>query len=484
MTVKIVRPIRGGTVRAPASKSEAQRLLICAALADEKTYVGCPERSEDIDAAVRCLIEIGAEIKHDGRGFSVSPIDIKNIDRDRRRVLDCGESGAVLRFLFPVCGALGVNANFLMRGNLPERPVSALCDAMAANGCDIRTSDRTTISCGGQLKNGVYFIPGNISSQFVSGLLFALPLLPGESTIEIARGLGSRPYADMTIAALKSFNINIKEEKNKFVCRGQGYVSPGKINAGGDWTNAAAWLAMGFVGVKNVSCAGLDVNSTQGDRAIMELLRNFGARITVNGDVASIAENEICSANDFDENALKNTSFNEKLKMIGKNALVNKINENIIKHDVSDFVIDARDIPDLVPILAAAASALNKKTIIKNAARLRLKESDRLLSVSAALNSLGANITETDDGLIIKDRNKMPGGVADSFNDHRIVTAAAVLSAACDGPVTIRGAEAVNKSYPGFFNDFIRLGGEIDMNNTVDKNVENMKKRKINTRAD
>ena len=429
MTIRIDKPVQGGTVRAIASKSEAQRLLICAALAsgsmDRECFIVCPQRSEDIDAAVRCLMALGAELRYEDEGFYIRPID-RRIDRligqKKSYVLDCGESGATLRFLLPICGALGYSVTFNMSGRLPSRPLSTLRDEMTSHGCTLAMKDDTTLACEGRLIYGTYTLPGNISSQFVSGLLFALPQLNGESIIRIAGVLQSRPYVDMTLDALGLFGVKIlEEEASVFRIPGrQTSSSPVKVKVSGDWSNAAFWLSAGAIG-KSVTCTDLDQNSRQGDRAIVELLKRFGARVTCNQDTVTISP-----------------------------APLNGIE------------IDAKDIPDLVPVLAAVASVAHGKTVIRKAGSLRIKESDRLRTIAMSLSALGADIKETEDGLEITGRKSLKGGETPSYQDHRIAMAAAVLSAACTGPVVIQNAEAVRKSYPGFFEDFCALGGRYE----------------------
>jgi len=420
MTIRIVKPVRGGTVRAVASKSSAHRLLICAALAREETFIRCQDCSEDIDASARCLQAMGAGVKYEQDGFFVKPI----INEKKIAEPDCGESGSTLRFLLPVCGALGIRASFQMRGSLSSRPLSELRKQMASRGCTFSASPVFPLICEGRLTSGKYTLPGNISSQFVSGLLFALPLLEGDSLIHITGSLESRPYVDMTLEALEMFGVKIIEEKKDrlltFVVPGnQVYRSPGNIGAEGDWSNAAFWLSAGAIGTGSVTCTGLNVNSRQGDRAVTDLLKRFGANVSFTNNGVTVSPAPL--------------------------------------HGIE---IDASDTPDLVPVLAAIASAAEGKTVIRNAGRLRIKESDRLRTAAASLSSLGADIAETEDGLVIHGKKKLSGGETESFGDHRIAMTAAIIRAACSGPVVIRNAEAVRKSYPGFFDDFSNaLGG-------------------------
>jgi 3-phosphoshikimate 1-carboxyvinyltransferase len=424
MNIKITKPIQGGTVKAIPSKSEAHRLLICAVLTDgeteNETFISCPERSEDINATAECLCVLGADIRIERDGFYVKPINRRKIDYGREYVLDCGESGSTLRFILPVCGAIGINAVFKMGGRLPKRPLSPLYEEMVKNGCELSEHGASPLTCRGRLQSGVYTISGDVSSQYISGLLLALPLIDGGGEIAVTGVLESRPYVDMTIDTLRLFGITVTEDNNTFRIKGnQSYVSPKTCKANGDWSNAAFWLTAGAIGNTHVTCTGLDLNSKQGDRMITELLTRFGAKVEYGHDSVTVSPNKL-----------------------------------------TGIEIDAENTPDLVPVLAVAATAATGRTIIRNAKRLRIKESDRLNTVAAFLTALGADITETDDGLIINGKNKLYGGITESFGDHRIAMAEAVAACVCENPVIIRNAEAVNKSYPKFFEDFITvLGG-------------------------
>jgi len=314
-----------------------------------------------------------------------------------------------------------VRVSFCMGGRLPARPLSALYDNMVSHGCKLSVQGLSPFTCEGQLKSGIYTMPGNVSSQYVSGLLFALPLLSGDSTIRVEGVLESRPYIDMTLDALRLFGVAILEEEGQVfrIPGGQTGRSPKNVRVEGDWSNAAFWLSAGAIGHNGVTCTGLNLNSLQGDRAIVKMLARFGAQVYGENDSVTVSAGRL--------------------------------------HGIE---IDAADTPDLVPVLAAVASSAEGKTIIRNAGRLRIKESDRLHTVAACLSGLGADVAETEDGLIIVGKKGLSGGETESFGDHRIAMTAAVISARCTGPVLIKNAQAVNKSYPGFFMDFnTKLGG-------------------------
>jgi len=417
--VKILPASLSGRVRAIPSKSFAHRLLICSALSEGKTFVKCTGSSDDIEATVRCLEALGAKIERSGEGFEVTPLDLKRIVRGG--TLDCGESGSTLRFMLPVACALGADARFKLAGRLPDRPLSHLEKALSEQGCAFSGQRSAILSASGQLKPGHFVLPGDVSSQYISGLIFALPLLEGDSVIEISGKIESKDYILMTLAALEKFGVSINFTGNRLNVKGGAcYKSPGEVEVEGDWSNAAFWLCAGAIAGSGIECRGLNTASIQGDRAVLELLKRFGAEIRRRGDAVMV-----------------------KPSML---------------HGIE---IDARDIPDLVPALSAVAAVANGRTVIKNASRLRIKESDRLRSVSETLSALGADIRETEDGLEINGRESLKGGVVDSFGDHRIAMMAAVASASCTEPVTIKNAQAVSKSYPAFFEDFSSLGGRV-----------------------
>lgn len=433
MTITITKPIRGGTVGAIASKSQAHRLLICAALSPGESRVVCSESSADIEATVRCLDALGAHINYVSGGFNVRPIRAPVVGE---RVLDCGESGSTLRFMLPVACALGVDAAFHMGGRLPSRPLSPLYEELISHGCALSPQGMNPLHTSGQLSGGRFTIPGNISSQFFSGLMFALPLLAVDSQIRIIGTLESRPYIDMTVAALNEFGIAVKSDENCYRIKGnQRYTAKETVSVEGDWSNAAFWLCAGAIGAARlgdgrqasassdnaVTVTNLKPDSLQGDKSILTILERFGARVIYGTDSVTVSRGSL-----------------------------------------KGIDIDAGDTPDLVPILAAVASVADGKTMIYNAERLRIKESDRLKTVTETLRTLGADITETKDGLIVIGKNQLTGGMVSSHGDHRIAMTAAIVSAACRDMVTIEEAEAVSKSYPGFFKDFAALGGNTE----------------------
>ncbi len=419
MNIEVYPHTLTGNVEAIASKSQAHRLIIAAALSDKDTTVNINSLSEDIQATLNVLDALGATAQQvDDTKLIISPLTKAKANAR----LNCGESGSTLRFMLPVAAALGArDAVFTGEGKLPKRPMEPLLTALAQKGVVIKGTE-LPLRIKGQLEAGTFSLPGNISSQFISGLLFALPLLPEDSSIEITSPRESQGYIDMTIAALKIFGIQIQEtDKGYYIKGGQKYISPGAVKVEGDWSNAAFWFTAGALG-KTITVTGLDESSYQGDKAILPILEKMGAKVIRKDNAVTVSPSPL-----------------------------------------QGIQIDAGEIPDLVPILSVAAAGAQGKTVIKNAQRLRLKESDRLLAMNQCLSLLGGDIKETEDGLIINGGQKLDGTKVPSFQDHRIVMSMAIASVIAKSPIIIQGAESVKKSYPHFFRDFQRLGGLVNV---------------------
>lgn len=412
-----------GSIPAISSKSDAHRLLIAAALSDRETEILCNVLSEDIRATARCLCALGARVDFLADRMLVHPIPRENTAKEVSVTLDCGESGSTLRFLLPVVSALGKNGVFTGGGRLPERPVTELREAMEAHGVRFSEQGVFPISTIGKLGIGTYTLHGDVSSQYVTGLLFALPLLPENSVLRLLPPVESAPYIEMTLSSLMRFGIEVRREGHTYFIKGnQTYRSPGAVSVEGDWSNAAFFLTAGALGAP-VTVTGLNPDSPQGDKAILDILRRMGAAVETAGESATVSPGAL--------------------------------------HGIAQ---DMADIPDLAPIFSvAAAAARTGETAIQNAARLRLKESDRLAAIHRMLEAFGVSCTETADGLLIPGGQSISGGETSGFGDHRMVMAAAIASVLAETPVTIDGAEAVEKSYPHFFEDFKRLGGMVDV---------------------
>ena len=421
MNVTLTTSTPTGKIKAIASKSAAHRALICAAFASESTEIICTETNEDIEATVRCLNALGAKITRRGESFIVLPIR----STPECATLDVGESGSTLRFLLPIVSALGCKAEIKMSGRLPNRPLSPLREELEAHGALISEAGSNPLTVSGGISAGEYKIRGDVSSQFISGLLFALSIIEGESRLSLESAIESAPYINMTLKTLYDFGADISIDERGFTVHGVGKLkSPKTVTVEGDWSNAAFMLAAGAIAQNgNISVTSLDPDSLQGDRAMLELLVRFGADVRRKGDKISVRSGRLYGID-----------------------------------------IDATNIPDLVPILSVVAAAANGRTVIRGASRLKLKESDRLSSVADMLFTLGASIAKTDDGLIIDGGNRLTGGVVSSHADHRIAMSAAIASLLCDGDVTVTGAEAVAKSYPAFWDDIASLGFNISKN--------------------
>lgn len=423
MNIRVAPQKLTGTLPAISSKSDAHRILIAAALSDAPTEIFCNVLSEDIRATADCMQALGAKIEYGEGKMTVEPM---RQGTSETVALDCGESGSTLRFLLPVVSALGKNGVFTGRGRLPERPVTDLRQVMETHGVHFSPTGEFPIRTSGGLTAGKFTLKGNVSSQYVTGLLFALPLLDGDSIIELLPPVESASYIQMTLSTLRTFGIEVTAEENSYFVKGnQQYRSPKTVTVDGDWSNAAFFLAAGALGGP-ITVTGLRQASIQGDRAVLDVLRRMGAAISIDGDAVTVSAAAL--------------------------------------HGVQ---IDAKNIPDLIPILSvAAANAQSGVTEVIHAGRLRIKESDRLAAIHASLERIGADCTESGDGLTIQSGQEIIGGEVESYNDHRMVMSMAVAATAARGEIVIHGAEAVKKSYPHFFEDFKKLGGKADVLNS------------------
>lgn len=383
-----------GSISVIPSKSQAHRLLICAAFADSPTILHCPDTSRDIDATVFCLNALGANIHRTECGYDVKPIrKPKN-----HAILPCRDSGSTLRFLLPIVGALGIEAVFHIEGNLANRPLSPLWEEMERMGCSLSYLNANTLLCRGQLRSGDYWIDGGVSSQFISGLLFAAALIPGTSRIHITGRIQSKYYIELTRNVMEIFG---RSSNDFIITGGYPYVSPGTAEVEGDWSNGAFFLAANELGSK-ISISNLSESSLQGDKAAAELIP--------------------------------------------------KLNKHC--------VISAAHIPDLIPILAVVAACKNGAEFT-DVERLRLKESDRVETIIAMINNLGGKARASDNTLTIFGTG-LTGGAVNCANDHRIAMSAAIAALSCSTPVTLLGTECVEKSYPCFFEEYHKLGGNYE----------------------
>ena len=334
-------------------------------------------------------------------------------------VLPCRESGATLRFLLPLVGALGINAVFHREGRLPHRPLEPLLTELARHGM-IATSDGCDLYCRGQLRAGDYVLPGDVSSQFVSALLLALPLLPGDSTLTLTSPPESAPYIAITQEVLATAGISLRRVGDRYLIPGgQRYQLPAELTVEGDWSSAAFFLCAGALSREGVAVEGLSLSTRQGDSAIISLLRQMGAEVALTPGCITVRKGRLRAAD-----------------------------------------IDARPIPDLIPPVCILAAAAEGESHIQNARRLRYKESDRLRGIASLLVSLGSCVSLSGDGLAIRGVSPLWGGTVSPMGDHRLAMSAALAALAADAPVTVLNADCVSKSYPTFWTDFQSLKGE------------------------
>lgn len=416
--VKISPCTLSGTIFVPPSKSAAHRAIICASLARGVSIVSPIEMSNDITATIGCMRTLGADIRIEEKKLY---IDGTNIFSAGDVCLDCGESGSTLRFLIPLAAAGGVSAQFIGHGKLPERPIGVYTDCLPEKGVACVTRGGLPLDISGRLESGVYEIPGNISSQFITGLLLALPLLEGDSYIKLTSPAQSVGYINMTTDIMHSFGVEVRAEENGWMIPGGQKYLPHDHTVEGDWSQAAFFLTAGALG-GNITIDNLSCESAQGDKECIEIYRRFGTDITV-------ADGKI----------------------------------NICGGNLHGIEIDAKDIPDMVPALAVTAAFAQGRTVIRGAERLRIKECDRLAAMTDGLTRLGASVQETADGMIIDGKPRLKGGFAEGYNDHRIVMSLAVAAAGCEEDIIISDMESVNKSYPSFFEDYGRLGGKANV---------------------
>lgn len=444
-----------GAVPAIASKSVAHRALILAACGNRPMQISCATTSQDIEATIRCLNSLGAQISSSNGVLTVVPLPRTKdglLRQDcRGALLDCGESGSTLRFLLPVCCALGACASFTGQGRLPERPLSPMRELLEDAGCQLDAAGVWPLGTAGVLELDIAQLSGSVSSQFATGLMLACAVSGRSLHLHLTPPVESVPYIAITCDVLRSFGVHASMDAldseaglQITIQPPQRAGEPGKAGAGlvhsldsytveGDWSNAAFWLCAGAIGSHAISVQGLNPASSQGDRAVLDILQRFGARICQTGQTVTVAPSQL-----------------------------------------SGISIDAADIPDLAVPLALVAACATGQSQIVNAGRLRAKESDRLSSLAGLLARLGVKVEEEPAGLRIHGLGS-PGGPAqpaqalfeaatvDSCNDHRMVMTAALASLRAKGPVCIRRAQAVEKSYPQFFDDFRALGGRVEV---------------------
>lgn len=395
--VQIENSALNGVLTLPPSKSAAHRAIICSFLAGGGTVEPIIP-SKDMQAAL---------------GAAES---LKNGDK----IINCIESGNTLRFFIPVAAALGKAVTFTGEGRLPQRPLGEYIELLPKHGVQIESSGSLPLTISGKLQSGDFEIRGDISSQYITGLLLALPVLDGDSKIILTTPLKSKPYADMTVKILADYGVEIKETEYGYFVKGNQKYAVRDYNVEGDWSHAAFFMSAAAIGGR-ITLKGLDMDSAQGDKMVCDVMRMFGA------DVETGENGVTCSRGEL--------------------------------HGVD---INCDDIPDMVPAIAVTAAFADGRTVIRGAQRLRFKESDRIEAIVSNLKKMGVNVTETDDGMII-DPSSVSGASVKGYNDHRIVMAFSVAGLFAAGKTRIDDAESVNKTYPSFFDDFKKLGGKANV---------------------
>ncbi|MEE0858605.1 MAG: 3-phosphoshikimate 1-carboxyvinyltransferase [Acutalibacteraceae bacterium] len=416
-SVRVMPAVFSGEVTLPPSKSDVHRAILCASLSKGKSVISPVDLSQDISATIDCARALGAEITVEG---STAYVDGTKLFENKEAVLDCRESGSTLRFFIPVAGVGGVNTTFIGKGRLPERPIGIYLDCLPKAGIKCETEGGLPLKISGTLQAGEFVVPGNVSSQFITGLLLALPLTGEDCKITLASPLQSVGYINMTIRTMKEFGVAVETTDDGYFIKGNQHYKPCNYTCEGDWSQAAFFMASGALG-GDVTLKGLRTDSIQGDRECMEIFRKFGAEIIV-------GDNEI----------------------------------NVRSKELKGIDIDATQIPDLVPILAVTASFAEGTTNIYGAERLRIKESDRLNAICTCLNKIGCDVTEKPDGLIINGIKQATGGQVEGYNDHRIVMSMSMAVEKSSLPIEITDKESINKSYPAFFEDYKKIMGKVE----------------------
>ena len=417
MNVTIHKPLSEGSIEVVPSKSITHRALIAAALAEGQSLIKRPLESEDTEATIQMLRTLGVKITKTQDGIIV---DSKGIQKPTD-ILFANESGSSLRFLVPVALLSGEEVTFDGKPGLRKRPISEYLKVFDQMGITYsQFGENLPLKIKGNLVPGEYRILGNISSQFVTGLLYALPLLKSDSKLMLETKLESKDYVDMTISIQRQFGVEIQEIENGYFIRGNQKYHKKTFEVSGDFSQAAFHIIAGILGA-NITLSKIEQNTHQADEKILEIVKMMGAEVK------------------YDNGIIKPKTG----KTYGR-------------------VIDLSQCPDIGPIMAVLCALSDGTSYIINASRLRIKESDRILAITTELNKMGAKISETKDGMVIEGVEKLKSNMnLYSWNDHRIVMALSIAAIKTDGPIRIVGAEAIRKSYPTFFEDYVKLKGEI-----------------------
>lgn len=412
-----------GEVKIPPSKSMAHRAIICAALSDGLCIIENIDYSDDIIATIDAMNSLGAKIVKHKDYIEVIGAYRSDENPQETRIIDCNESGSTLRFLVPISLLFKGSSKFIGRGNLGKRPLTTYYNIFERQGIEYSYEEgNLNLVINGELKPGTFQVEGNVSSQFITGLLFTLPLLKEDSKIIITTEMESKGYIDLTLRAMSDFGVEIiNNNYREFIIKGNQKYNVRNYRVEGDYSQAAFFLCADSLG-NDVLCKDLDLNSLQGDKEVIDILERM---------------NVVFNANDI---GVKGTTNGE----------------------LTSTVIDGSQCPDIIPVLTSVAALTKGTTEIINAGRLRIKECDRLAAVTSELNKLGAKIIEKEDGLVVTGVEKLQGGVEVwSHKDHRIAMTLAIASTRCEEPIVIKDYECIAKSYPKFFEDFKALGGNV-----------------------
>ena len=412
-----------GEVKIPPSKSMAHRAIICAALSDGLCIIENIDYSDDIIATIDAMNSLGAKIVKHKDYIEVIGAYGSDEKPQETRIIDCNESGSTLRFLVPISLLFKGSSKFIGRGNLGKRPLTTYYNIFERQGIEYSYEEgNLNLVINGELNPGTFEVEGNVSSQFITGLLFTLPLLKEDSKIIITTEMESKGYIDLTLRAMSDFGVEIiNNNYREFIIKGNQKYKARNYRVEGDYSQAAFFLCADSLG-NDVLCKDLDLNSLQGDKEVIDILERM---------------NVVFNANDI---GVKGTTNGE----------------------LASTVIDGSQCPDIIPVLTSVAALTKGTTEIINAGRLRIKECDRLAAVTSELNKLGAKIIEKEDGLVVTGVEKLQGGVEVwSHKDHRIAMTLAIASTRCEEPIVIKDYECIAKSYPKFFEDFKALGGNV-----------------------
>lgn len=411
------KPVLGGTVNIPPSKSVAHRAVICGALSNSDCTIFNIDKSSDMLATMNFIKAIGKDFEYDYQSKTLKIVGNGQDPFANPTELNCIESGSTLRFVIPVMSALGISTKFTGSGRLPQRPIGLYKDIL--KGVNTK-GDGLPFYIDGKLESGDFEVRGDISSQFITGLLLALPLLKGDSKIILTSELQSKSYVDITIDVMKDFGVTVTETDFGYEVKGGQAYTAKDYTVEGDWSQTAFFLAMGAFAKNPIRLSGLKKESKQGDKKCLEVFKNMLVKSQFIGEDLVIA------------------------KPMGRPTAIS---------------IDVGDIPDMVPALACVMALADGTSEITNAKRLRIKESDRLNAIANAINALGGEVTELEDGLIIKGVKRLNGTLVEGCNDHRIVMAMSSLTACCVGDIEVTDSHSINKSYPDFYKDYTKLGG-------------------------